>query len=204
MSDSTGWTRRRFMGTAGAAVGVSVGPLAAADAAFGRAMRNIGRGARSPQSDADWSDVLSAFDLGGRATMNTANLAPASAPARAALAELSASVDADPSFQNRAQFSSHREVTRERVAAYLSADPSEIVLTRNTTEGNNFVVQGLDLGPGDEVLLSEHNHPSNLASWQFRARRAGFSVVEVPVLSPPPSPQKLRFQQYLMLQFAEM
>ena len=191
MSDNTVWTRRRFLGTAGAAVGASMGPLAAADAAFGRAMRNIGSGARSPQSDADWSDVLSAFDLGGRATMNTANLAPASAPARAALAELSASMDADPSFQNRAQFSRLREVTRERVAAYLGADPSEIVLTRNTTEGNNFVVQGLDLGPGDEVLLSEHNHPSNRASWQFRARRAGFSIVEVPVLSPPPSPQAL-------------
>jgi len=191
MSDITGWTRRRFMGTAGAAVGASMGPLAAADAAFGRAMRSIGTGVRSPQSDADWGDVLSAFDLGGRATMNTANLAPASAPARAALAELSASVDADPSFQNRAQFSGHREVTRERVAAYLGADPSEIVLTRNTTEGNNFVVQGLDLGPGDEVLLSEHNHPSNRAAWHFRARRAGFSVVEVPVLSPPPSPQAL-------------
>jgi selenocysteine lyase/cysteine desulfurase len=123
--------------------------------------------------------------------MNTANLAPPSAPGRAVLAELSASVDADPSFQNRGQFSALRQATREQVAAYLGADPDEIVLTRNTTESNNFVVQGLDLGPGDEVLLTEHNHPSNRASWQFRARREGFSVVEVPVPSPPPEPQAL-------------
>ena len=153
-------------------------------------MRGFRRGRRAPQSDDEWRDVLAAFDLGGRVTMNTANLAPASAPSRAVLAELSAAVDADPSFQSRARFSTLRQGTREVLAEYLGAEPSEIVLTRNTTEGNNFVVQGVELGPG-EVLLTEHNHPSNRHSWQVRARPTGFSVVEVPVPTPPPNPQVL-------------
>lgn len=192
MSANSVWTRRHFMALAGAAAGASLGPLGVADAAFARAMRGISVGrARSPQRDADWADVLSAFDLGGRATMNTANLAPAAAPARAAVETLAASIDADPSFQNRAQFSDLRQSARQRAAAYLGADSSEIVLTRNTSESNNFVVQGVDLGPGDEVLLTEHNHPSNRASWHFRARRHGFDVVEVPVSSPPPGPEAL-------------
>ena len=192
MSGTEGWTRRRFMGITGATLGASMSPLARADAAFLRRLGEIVPGrSRSPQSDRDWADVLAAFDLGGRVTMNTANLAPASGPSRAALDELTATVDADPSFQNRAQFSRLRQTTRERVASYLGADPGEIVLTRNTSEGNNFVVQGLDLGPGDEVLLSEHNHPSNRASWKYRAQREGFTVVEAPVASPPPSPEAL-------------
>ena len=192
MSGTSGWTRRHFMGLTGMAVGASMSPLAAADATFFRRMRGIAAGRnRSPQSDSDWGDVLAAFDLGGRVTMNSANLAPACAASRAALDELTATVDADPSFQNRAQFSRLRQTSRERVAEYLGADPAEIVLTRNTSEGNNFVVNGIDLGPGDEVLLTEHNHPSNRASWKVRAERLGFSVVEVPVASPPPSPEAL-------------
>jgi selenocysteine lyase/cysteine desulfurase len=168
--------------------------LVAADRAFAAATRELGLRAsvqRSPGDDRDWSDVLSAFDLGGRITMNSANLSPASAPARAAFTALAASVDTDPSFQNRAQFAEARRLTRERLAAFLRADLDEIVLTRNTTEGNNFIVQGLDLGPGDEVLLSAHNHPSNMASWKMRAERVGFKVIEVPLESPPPSPGAL-------------
>ncbi len=185
-------TRRHFMGLASAtAAAASMSPLSVAEGAYRHTMRPIVTGPRSAQSDDDWQDVLAAFDLGGRVTMNTANLAPASAPGRAVFTELAASVDADPSFQNRGQFAALRQASREHVAAYLGANQDEIVFTRNTTESNNFVVHGLDLGPGDEVVLTEHNHPSNRASWQVRARREGFSVVEVPVPSPPREPQDL-------------
>jgi len=185
------WTRRRFVGMAGVAAASTMSAPAIAEAAYRNATRGFRGGGRAPQSDDDWRDVLEAFDLGCRATMNTANLAPASAPSRAVLVELTAAVDADPSFQNRARFSALRQSSREALASYVGADASEIVLTRNTTEGNNFIVQGIDLGPGDEVLLTEHNHPSNRESWHVRARRQGFSVVEVPVPSPPPHPQSL-------------
>ncbi|MFQ5743474.1 MAG: aminotransferase class V-fold PLP-dependent enzyme [Acidobacteriota bacterium] len=192
MSGHRGLTRRRFMGFAGTTVGAFLFPLTAADRAFASAMRTVASGIqRLPQDDRQWADVQAAFNLRGRITMNTANLAPASAPARAALQALTDTVDADPSFQNRAQFSSARQVTRELLAELVGADATELALTRNTTESNNFVVQGLDLGPGDEVVVTEHNHPSNRASWKVRARRAGFSVVQVPVATPAPSPQRL-------------
>jgi selenocysteine lyase/cysteine desulfurase len=180
------WTRRRFVGMASAVAASTASAAGIAEAAYRNASGALRRAPRSPQSDDDWRDVLAAFDLGDRVTMNTANLAPASAPSRAVLAELSAAVDADPSFQNRARFGELLQDTRRTVAAYLGADPEEIVLTRNTTEGNNFVVQGVDLEAGDEVLLTEHNHPSNRQAWHVRAQREGFTVREVPVPSPPP------------------
>ena len=64
--------------------------------------------------------------------------------------------------------------------------PDEIIITRNTSESNNMVSNGLDLKAGDEVLLHEDNHPSNLTAWREKAKRFGFSVVVVPQKNPHP------------------
>jgi hypothetical protein len=42
------------------------------------------------------------------------------------------------------------------------------------------VVKGVDLKASDEVILTSHNHPSNLDSWKVRARRDGFTVTVPP------------------------
>ena len=49
-----------------------------------------------------------------------------------------------------------------------------------------MVSNGLDLKAGDEVLLHEDNHPSNLTAWKEKAKRFGFSVVVVPQKNPHP------------------
>jgi selenocysteine lyase/cysteine desulfurase len=186
------WSRRGFLGFAGAAAGAAASGLLAADRAFAaEAVTVRAAWARDPEADADWRDVVAGFDLAPRIVLNAANLAPASRAVRNACTALAASVDADPSFHNRARFRGTREVTRARVASFVGADPDEVVLTRNTTEGNAVVIQGLDLGPGDEVVVSAHNHPSNLLAWHVMAERRGFSVVEVPVPTPAPSPARL-------------
>ncbi|MBI1896821.1 MAG: aminotransferase class V-fold PLP-dependent enzyme, partial [Acidobacteria bacterium] len=48
-----------------------------------------------------------------------------------------------------------------------------------------------DLKPGDEVVITTHNHPSNNDSWKVRARRHGFVVKAVPVPVPAPSAAEL-------------
>ncbi|MFH1763165.1 MAG: aminotransferase class V-fold PLP-dependent enzyme [Gemmatimonadota bacterium] len=70
-------------------------------------------------------------------------------------------------------------MARVTLAAYVGASPSEIAITRNTSEGNNTVVNGLELGSGDEVVLWDQNHPTNNVSWDVRARRWGFTVRRV-------------------------
>ena len=70
------------------------------------------------------------------------------------------------------------------LAEALRVTPEEIVITRNTTEGNNTISSGLDLKAGDEVVVWADNHPSNLNAWRQKAARFGFTVVSVPV---PPS-----------------
>ncbi|MEZ5416890.1 MAG: aminotransferase class V-fold PLP-dependent enzyme [Vicinamibacterales bacterium] len=82
-----------------------------------------------------------------------------------------------------------KEKTRVALAEFLRVSPEEIIITRNTSESNNMVSNGLDLKAGDEVLLHEDNHPSNLTAWQQKAKRFGFSVVVVPQKNPHPGPE---------------
>jgi cysteine desulfurase / selenocysteine lyase len=77
------------------------------------------------------------------------------------------------------------EKSRARVARFVNAaDPAEIVFTRGTTESINLVAQSwaaAHLAPGDEILLTEMEHHSNLVPWQLVAARAGATVRYLPV-----------------------
>ncbi len=68
------------------------------------------------------------------------------------------------------------EAVRKQVAALLHADPAEIALTRNVTDGINIVLHGLDWRPGDEVILTDHEHPSGTVPWLALAERAGVEL----------------------------
>ena len=135
-----------------------------------------------------WMDVQNQFTLEeGLIVMNAANLCPAPAPVNDVLFRYTRDMDANPSFQNRAKFGQGREDTRARIAAFLNVTPEEIVITRNTSEGNNFVSSGLELSSGDEVVIFDENHPTNNQSWKDKAERFGFTVKAVSIPTPPPS-----------------
>jgi selenocysteine lyase/cysteine desulfurase len=137
--------------------------------------------------EAFWKSVRDQFvvppDL---AVMNAANLCPASRPALEALARETANVDRDPSPANRARLYPEKENTRKALAAFLRVTPEEIIITRNTSESNNLVSNGLDLKAGDEVIVHGDNHPSNLNAWREKSKRFGFSVVTVEQKNPNP------------------
>lgn len=84
-------------------------------------------------------------------------------------------------------FGAQREEVRNKLARFLGADPSEVVLTRNTTEGMNFVANGLELSPGDEVILSDMEHPAGLHPWRLKAERYGVVLKEAALGLPPAS-----------------
>ena len=63
------------------------------------------------------------------------------------------------------------EGARSKVATFLNAsEPAEIIFTRNATEGINLVAQTFgrsEVGAGDEVVISEMEHHSNIVPWQL-------------------------------------
>ena len=139
-----------------------------------------------------WQAVRREFESSSRViAMNAANMAPPCAGARAALAAATMDIDSDPSFENRAKYQQRHEATRAALAELIEADPEEIAITRNTSEGNNLIVQGLELGPGDEVVLWDQNHRSNNLSWEVRARREGFKLIRVATPEQPGSAEQL-------------
>jgi selenocysteine lyase/cysteine desulfurase len=65
---------------------------------------------------------------------------------------------------------------RERLATFLGCPPDAVALTRSTTDGMSTVLSALELGPGDEVLTSDEEHPGLLAPIETARRRRGFEV----------------------------
>ena len=118
--------------------------------------------------------------------INAANLCPTSLPVIEALEKNTRDYEALPGGAVRTRLTHEREEARKLLAEALRVTPEEIVITRNTSEGNNFISSGLQLGPNDEVVVWGDNHPSNLAAWNDKAKRFGFTVVTVPVMNPHP------------------
>jgi len=78
------------------------------------------------------------------------------------------------------------ESTRKRLADFLGAPHSEsVIFTRNTTESINLVAQtwGLEsIQEGDEIVVSELEHHSNLVPWMMLARRKKAKLRHIPLL----------------------
>jgi cysteine desulfurase/selenocysteine lyase len=77
------------------------------------------------------------------------------------------------------------EGARDAVRAFIGARVrEEIIFTRGTTESINLVAQavGRTLAPGDEILVTELEHHSNLVPWQMVCRDRGTVLRAVPVL----------------------
>jgi len=70
---------------------------------------------------------------------------------------------------------------RAAVARMLNADPEEIAITANTTDGLNIVINGLDYNPGDNVVTSFVEHSSGLVPLYYLGQRQGVEVRIVPV-----------------------
>jgi cysteine desulfurase/selenocysteine lyase len=111
-------------------------------------------------------------------------------------------LDAERAFTERHNAAVHRgahqlaeeatdayEAARARIAAFVGADPNEVVFTKNATEGINLVAYAFGnasvragmgpesarfaLAPGDEIVVTELEHHANLVPWQELCRRTG-------------------------------
>ena len=76
-----------------------------------------------------------------------------------------------------------QEAARAAAARLLNAHPDEVLITRNTTEGLNIVLSGLNWQPGDEIITCNLEHGSVLGPSRLIAQRYG-AVVRVVELHP--------------------
>jgi len=73
---------------------------------------------------------------------------------------------------------------REPLAAFVGCSREEIALLRSATEGINYVANGFDMKPGDEVLITDQEHDHGEEPWHLKAKRYGIVVKKVALPKP--------------------
>ena len=142
-----------------------------------------------PTSVADeqyWENLKNQFSVpADHIMMNAANLCPGPIVVQEKVRELTNALNKDVSFQYRALFAATRKKSVTLLAQFVGANESEVGITRNTSESNCMIVHGLDLKPGDEIIIWEQNHPSNNEVWLSQAKRIGFTIKKISVPAEP-------------------
>ncbi|MGE5277395.1 MAG: aminotransferase class V-fold PLP-dependent enzyme [Acidobacteriota bacterium] len=175
----------------GFAAGIAL-PFFRADAAA-RVLAASSRTAGRDPSDlageeAYWSEIARAFDS-DRTLVNLNNGGCSPAPSHVLEAMIR-----DLRFSNEIPvhhmwnvLEPRIESVRRGLAAEFGCDPEEMAITRNASEAMETLTLGIDLKPGDEVVLTNQNYPRMITTWEQRARREGIVVKKISFPVPPPS-----------------
>ena len=92
-------------------------------------------------------------------------------------------INESPSYYMRTRQTEMREKVRKTLADYADVQTDELILTRNTTESMNIIIQGIKLEKGDEILRTNLEYPNIIQALDMRERRFGTKVriVDVPI-----------------------
>ena len=182
---SGGLSRRRLLaggGVAGASALAAVGGYLAAretagDDGDGVQARAASDGARGPL-----------FELDSRyVNLTTFVLASHPRPVREAIERHRAKLDENTALYLREAEVALEDASRSALAGYLGVEPDEVALTDSTTMGVALVYARLRLGPGEEVVTSEHDFFATHESLRLRERLDGVTVRRVRLYDEPES-----------------
>ena len=70
-----------------------------------------------------------------------------------------------------------REPLRQKLADLAGCSTEEVAMNRNSTEGLNTIIFGLNLKAGDEVVLTKYDYPNMMNAWKQREKRDGIKLV---------------------------
>src|SRR5215831_13251543 len=75
---------------------------------------------------------------------------------------------------------------RDPLAEFVGCKRDEIALLRNSTEANSYIANGIEMQAGDEVLMTDQEHPGGEHPWNLKAKRYGVVVKKVALPKPVP------------------
>ncbi len=161
--------------------------------AFGTRRATAGLTADTLADDEEyWSEIQRAFDA-DRTMVNLNNGGVCPTPSHvleAMIRDLRFSNEL-PAHHMWAVLEPRIESVRRDVARDFGCDPEELAITRNASEALETMILGIDLEPGDEVLVTNQNYGRMLTTWDQRVRREGIVLTKVSFPVPPPSQDAL-------------
>jgi isopenicillin-N epimerase len=80
---------------------------------------------------------------------------------------------------------------RDPLAQFVGCKRDEIALLRNATEANSYIANGIDMKPGDEVLMTDQEHPGGESPWELKAKRYGIVVKKLTLPKPVQNPSQV-------------
>lgn len=130
--------------------------------------------------EAFWSYVQQSFTTSsGVINLNNGGVSPSPRIVQEAMKRYHDLSNEGPSYYMWRILDQGREPLRERLAAMAGVSAEEIALHRNASESLETVIFGLDLKPGDEVVLSKQDYPNMINAWKQREKREGIKLVWV-------------------------
>ncbi|MBW8839076.1 MAG: aminotransferase class V-fold PLP-dependent enzyme [Gemmatimonadetes bacterium] len=157
----TAHTRRDFLQTLGALSAAGLAPrsivLGSRDMAATGYSMHVARGLAPSPDDFAFAP--------GLVYLQTGSLGPTPRPVMERTIAAWKQLELDPVAYGYGEQEHAMDEVRAQAAAFLHCKTEELVLTRSTTDGMNWVAQGLTLGGGDRVLTTDQEHPGGRAAY---------------------------------------
>ncbi|MCC7302434.1 MAG: aminotransferase class V-fold PLP-dependent enzyme [Bacteroidia bacterium] len=161
---ATGWLNESFAGKMAPQLNriISLSPQAAAS------------------DEAFWELVRNSFTVSKEIiNLNNGGVSPQPRPVQEAHIRNYQYCNEGPSYYMWRMLDKSREPLRKKLAELGGCDPEEVAINRNSTEGLNSIIFGLNLKPGDEVVLCKYDYPNMMNAWRQREKRDGIKLVWV-------------------------
>ena len=121
---------------------------------------------------ASWSKIQKQFKFDKGVTfMNNGTMGINPLPVQRAVADRISYIS------RRGSYGGLEMMAQKKIAEYIGAEQQEIALTHNVSEGINFAAWALPMEPGDEVILTNHEHVGNALPWLNRKEIDGIKLV---------------------------
>ena len=135
--------------------------------------------------DANWRKIRSQFSLKRNVTyMNNASLGMPPAVVVNAVRDGYKAISEEPLHGKHDLQDRIKSEVLPSLAEMFGASAEEIVLTRNASEALHLQAIGVQLDPGDEVIITSQEHPAGLRPWMYRGEKDGIIIKRVFIPSP--------------------
>ncbi|MCG6894350.1 MAG: aminotransferase class V-fold PLP-dependent enzyme, partial [Desulfobacteraceae bacterium] len=133
----------------------------------------------------DWTEIAAQFPVNENFIwLNNCGTVPAGRHCLEAMHRYLQSYADKGTLGEAVSFSKVKGRIREILSELLHCSPDELALIHHTAEGMNFISHGLQLMPGDEIVLLESEYPSNVYPW-WHWREKGVVLRTAPMASDP-------------------